>query len=295
MSYLRYFYIVFILVFSFSEVIGQEEDSYTYEFALVEAARQKTIGNINEAIKLYKRCIEVQPDSDIAYYELGSIYAALNQEEIAEQFLSKAYNIDPDNYWYLLAYIQILNYKEKNKEIITLINEYLKGNNDLRMNYVLANAYTNIGKEKKALKILEKIEKENGIAEQILLKRVEILKESGKNDKAEQELLKLIKVIPESPEYHIIVAEFYEETGNMPMALEYFKEAYNLDSTNIYAISNLADYYTQNGPVDLGLFYLDRAFSLDQITIEKKLSTLLYYLGEDDMLVKYNPEFNQII
>jgi tetratricopeptide (TPR) repeat protein len=295
MKQISYLVFIFFIVFCNPGLLAQEENEYTYEFALLEAARQKTIGNINEAIKLYKRCIEVKPDSDVAYYELGSIYAALNQDEIAEKFLEKSYTLHPENYWYMLAYIQILNFKQQYNRIIPILEVYLKNNSDAGMKYSLANAYSNAGRNRKALRILEEIEKENGIAEQVILKKVEILKDLKKFDKAENELLKLIDVIPESPEYHIIMAEYYEETGHMGKALEYFNQAYTLDTTNIYAISNLADYYTKNGPVDLGLYYLNRAFTLDEITLEKKLSTLLYYMGEDELLTRFNKEFEIIV
>lgn len=295
MKYFLFNIILLLLVLNPVVVFTQDDDVFTYEYALLEAARQKTIGNVNEAIRLYKKCIEAKPVSAVAYYELGSIYAVMNQPEISNEFLSKAHNLEPNNYWYLLAYIQILDYRNEYEKIIDILKDYLQDNIDLRMSYTLANAYASSGKDRKALKILDKMEKENGVSEQIILKKVGILKEMDKFDKAEGELLKLIDVLPESPEYHILMAEFYQEAGNEEKAVEYFNIAYDLDSTNIYAISNLADYYTKKGPVERGLFYINRAFTLDDIPLEKKLSTMLYYMGEEKMLKEYSDDYEVII
>lgn len=289
--------LLFFIVWIFSTIIltGQDTNEYNYQFALIEAARQKTIGNINEAIKLYKKCIEVNPESAVAYYELGSIYAALKQNEIAKYHLKKAYLMDSENYYYLLAYTQILNLDEDYDQMVKTVKDYLKRNDDIRVKYTLTNAYDKLGKDRKALRILNQIENERGISELIILKKVEILKEIKRIEKAEKELFKLLNLIPESPYYNIIIGEFYKETDQISKAVKYFHKAYELDSTNIFAISNLADYYTENGPKKKGLFFLNKAFSMEQVSLEKKISTLLYFMEEEKSLKQYNLEYRRII
>ena len=289
--------LIIFLAFFISNGITHSQDysDFNYEYALIEAVRQKTVGNINEAIKLYKRCLEVKPDSDVASYELGSIYAALDQPEISINLLRKAYLLRKDNYWYLLAYSQILNYAEEYEELITVLKDYLRNKPDYRMKLTLADAYNKSGNTKKSLRIYDKISQEYGMSEQVILNKVEIYKSTGKLEQAEKELGKLIHIMPESPEYKIIMAEFLEETGNIQKAVEYYLAAYEIDSTNIYAISNLADYYTGKGIMDKGLYYLNRAFTLDEVTIEKKLSTLIFFLSEEETFINYGKELELII
>lgn len=274
---------------------GQRDDSFNYEYALIEAARQKTIGNINESIKLYQKCLEENPESALVYYELGSIYIALNQPDISEKLLRRAYELESDNYWYVLAYSQILNFQKEYKLLAQVLKDYLKIDNNLRIKFSLANAYHNIGKERRALRILEGIEKNKGISEQVLLKKVEIYKQQKKFDKGEKELKKLLRIFPEAPEYNIIMAEFLEETSRMEKAVKFYKRAYQLDSTNLYAISNLADYYTGKGIMEEGLYFLNRAFTLDDIKLEKKLSTIVYFLGKDELVKNNRKEFEEVI
>ena len=286
--------IMIISVFVIKSGNAQSGD-FNYEYALIEAARQKTIGNINESIKLYQKCLEANPQSALVYYELGSIYIALNQPDISEKFLSRAYEIEEDNYWYVLAYSQILNYQKKYKKLVKVLKNYLKKHDNLRIKFTLANTYYQLGKQRKALGILENIEKKNGISEQVLLKKVEIFKDQSKFDKGQKELTKLLNVFPEAPQYNIIMAEFLEETGRMKEAVKFYKSAYELDTTNIYAISNLADYYMEEEEIEDGLYFLNRAFSLDNIKIEKKISTLVYFMGQDELVQKHNQEMETVV
>lgn len=273
----------------------QHEEKFDYEFALIEAARQKTIGNINESIKLYQKCLEAFPESDVAYYELGSIYAALNQAEISGRLLERAHELSPDNYWYILAYSQILDFQQEYRKLIKVLKKYLKENDKSMMWFSLANTYHKLGKNRRAFRILDRMENEQGLSEKVLLKKVEIYKAENKYQKGEKELKKLLEVFPESPEYNIIMAEFLEETGMDEKSVVYFRKAYELDTTNLYAISNLADYYTTNNNMKEGLYFLNRAFTLDEIEIEKKLNTLVYFLGEKHTIEKFTSEFIDIM
>jgi predicted Zn-dependent protease len=181
------------------------------------------------------------------------------------------------------------------EEIIRINKNYLKLKNDTRVKYALADAYAKSGKERKAYIILNELENEYGVSEQIILKKVDILKRRKKTDKAEKELKKLIEVVPESPEYNIIMAEFYKEIGSTEKSLIYFERAYGLDSTNVFAISNLADHYTEHGPMEVGLYYLNRAFTMDEVSLEKKISSILYFMGDEKTLNKYAKEYEKTI
>ena len=286
--------IIFLVAFT-STLYGQNGTDYNYQYALTEAARLKVIGNLDDAIILYKKCIEAKPASSVAYYELGTIYAALKKSDLAESFLSKAYQIEPDNYWYIIAYDQILMDNKKDNVAIKICKKYLKKGKDTRILYNIAESYENLKKFKKALKVLNTIEEDNGLSEMISLKKVEIYKAWGKYDEGKNELLKLRNNLPEAPEYNILLAEYLDEIGKADEAVKYYKIAYSLDSTNVYAITNLADFYNKNGLSKNGYYFLGRAFSLDQIAIEKKISTLLYFLKNDSIVSKDSTELSNLV
>ena len=212
-SFMRLFLGILFFLISVN-LYAQNETDHNYEYALIEAARQKSVGNLSEAINLYKKCIVVNPESSIAAYELGSIYAALNKLDLAESYLRTAYSMDQDNYWYLLGFSEILKANEKYKEAEELLKDYLKFKNDTKLKYSLATVYEQGGKNKKALSVLDELEKENGVSELVILKKVDILKAENEIVKAENEIKKLIDLMPESGAYQIILAEFLSRFMN---------------------------------------------------------------------------------
>lgn len=286
--------IIAFLLFSLTSK-AQTDLTYNYEYALIEANRQKSIGNLNEAINLYSKCLSVKPESGIAAYELGNIYAALNDLDKAMDFFTKAYVSDPENYWYMLAYIEILRIKENYNEAQNVILSYLERKEDSEIRYSLAGIYEKQNNFKQALKQLEIIEVNSGISESIVLKRAGIYKKQNKIDKGEKELQRLKEYIPESADYYILRAEYLNEAGLKDRAAVLFQMAYDLDSTNLYAITNLADYHIQNKDFEKGFSYLDKAFADPDILLENKVNTILYYLENKAVISNYTIEIERLV
>lgn len=70
--------------------------------------------NLNEALKLYNQCLEIQPSID-TYLNIGDIYLELNKYEEAENAYMEIIEINEDHY---LGYLKLssLNYLMGNKE-----------------------------------------------------------------------------------------------------------------------------------------------------------------------------------
>lgn len=274
---------------------AQTDLTYNYEYALIEANRQKSIGNLNEAINLYSKCLSVKPESGIAAYELGNIYASLNDLDKALNFFTKAYLSDKDNYWYMLAYIEILRIKENYNEAVKVIINYLKTKEDSKLRYSLAGLYEIQNEFKLALKQLKIVEINGGISETIIIKRAGIYKKQNKINKGEKELQRLREYIPELSDYYILMAEYFNDAGLKDKASVLFQQAYDLDSTNLYAITNLADYYIQNKEFEKGFSYLNKAFADPDIPLENKINTILYYLENKAIISSYTTEIQRLV
>ncbi|MCK4749883.1 MAG: hypothetical protein KAT15_22660, partial [Bacteroidales bacterium] len=97
-----------------------------YQYALIEAVKQKNLGNLPEAVKLYRLVIKEKADCDAAHYELGTIYLMTNQMELARQSLETAYLLDTENQWYTLAYLNALGAGEQYDAIEKILKEKIK-------------------------------------------------------------------------------------------------------------------------------------------------------------------------
>ena len=151
--------VLWLLILGNLDCLGQQEEGNTdYQYALIEAVKQKNLGNLSEAVKLYRLVVKDKPDCDVAHYELGGIYLMSNQVEIAIKSLERAYLLDPDNQWYTLAYLNALGAGEQYDTIEVILKEKIKSDpEEVEWEYQLAAVYFSQGKPKKAIRTLEKI------------------------------------------------------------------------------------------------------------------------------------------
>jgi tetratricopeptide (TPR) repeat protein len=63
----------------------------------LNAFKERTLGNYNEAEKLYKDVLAIDPEHDASMYELARIYLTKNRSEDAVKLLEKACELSPDN------------------------------------------------------------------------------------------------------------------------------------------------------------------------------------------------------
>lgn len=276
---------------------GQNEvNNQDYQYVLIEAVKQKHLGQLAEAVKLYHMVIKDKPDCDIAYFEVGSIYLMTNQLEPALENLSRAYNLDPGNEWYAMAYISALGASEAFDEVVDLLKEKIKTDpENVEWDYQLASAYFAMGKPGKSIKTLEKIEKERGFSEKITLLKASVYESEEKYDLAREEIEKVMVIFPEAIQFRIMAAELCMKSGEEDSAAGYYKEILEADSLNIFALTNLTDYYRKKEDYSQSLKYLAKSFGSNQIDVKRKMAILSYYLSEDKYVVNYSSELSAVI
>ena len=215
------------LLFSLSTVSrGQEQNGNNdYQYVLIEAVKYKNLGNLPEAIKRYGLVIKDKPDCAVAYYETGSIYLITNQLELAHTYLGKAYALEPDVEWYTIAYLNSLGSLEKYEEAVDILKEKIKNEPEkTEWEFKLAVTYFSMGKSSKAIKTLERIEKEKGFSEKITLLKASIYESEEKFELAREEIEKVMILFPEAIQFRIVAAELCLKSGDGAAATNYYLE-----------------------------------------------------------------------
>ena len=116
--------------------------------------------NINLAIDNYKRAIELNPNSDCAYYRLGEIFFQLNKYDNAITELKKTIELNQDNggAYELLG---IIYYKKNNKDyqnIKTNLEKALKYTpNNIRLLEYLGSFYCDNGEYEAAISCIQRV------------------------------------------------------------------------------------------------------------------------------------------
>jgi tetratricopeptide (TPR) repeat protein len=274
----------------------KKPDNNDYQYALIEAVKQKNLGNLTEAVKLYNLVIKEKPDCTVAYYELGSIFLATNQLELAKKNLQSAYEQDPGNEWYTNAYLNSLAAMEEYELAVDILKEQLKQHpDDPEWEFRLAGTYFAMEKGSKALRLLDKIEKERGFSEKVTLMKASIYESEEKYDSALEEVEKVMSLFPEAVQFRVVAAELCLKSGKEEEAATYYQEILEEDSLNIFALTNLTDYYRQKGDFRNSYKYLAKSFASKQIDVNRKKAILSYYLSDEDQVSAYSRELSNVI
>jgi len=277
-------YTVFLFMLVSVSLFAQERNT-EYQYALIEAVKQKNLGNLPGAVELYKMVLKENDSVAVAHYELGTLYAVAGSFNMALKHLEKAHELDPLIGWYINSYLDVLLIQKEFRRAKVLLKEKIKENSkEIEYHYRLANTYFLEGKPGKAIRVLNRMEKNWGFSDKITLLKASIYEENGNFKKALIEIEKILEIFPESVELRVVAAEMALKDKNDDLAANYYQGVYELDSMNVYALTNLTDYYRGKGNIKESFFYLNKSFESDEIEYERKAAILGFYLSEDNLV-----------
>ena len=286
-----------MVLFSGQECLAQQdEDNNDYQYALIEAVKQKNLGNLSEAVKLYRLVIKERPGCDVAYYEVGGIYLMSNQVDLAISNLKEAYALDPGNKWYVLAYLNALDAGKLYDEMEVILTEKVSSDpGEVEWEYQLAMVYFKQDKHKKAIRTLNKIEKEKGFSEKVTLLKASIYESDEEYDLALLELEKVMALFPEAIQFRIVAAELCMKDGREDDAAQYYLEMLEVDSTNIFALTNLTDYYRKKEDYKSSFMYLSKSFASPMVDARRKMAILSFYMSDEKYINDYPEELANLL
>ena len=240
---------LFILV-STSELKAQKNklfDDRLFSKYLIQATGEKISGNLYSADSLYKKCLEINPNSGVVYYELSGIYRNLNNLEKALEYAKKSVDFSSENEWYLanlaLLYKDLGNH-QKSAEYFYKLSEAIP--DKISYLFSLTEELLENNQYKKAIKILNKIENNIGINEELSIEKHKIYVYLRKNKKAIEELKKIIAKEPDNLRSIGLLAEFYENINKPDESKKLLFDMMQIDSTNgLVRLSLFQHFYKQ--------------------------------------------------
>ncbi|QIA06522.1 tetratricopeptide repeat protein [Draconibacterium halophilum] len=253
-----------------TELVEQKQKEFEYLF--VEALKQKMFGNAQKAIQLLSSCLEIDPNSSAAMFELANIHAANNDFTSASLLLEKAISLNPDNKWYKLLLAQIYQQTRKYSEAADIYAELVeKEPENLEYIYMNAALLANAQRFEEAISAYNRMEKETGVNEQISVAKQQIFVSKGQIDKAFEEINKLIENNPNEAKYYGLLADLYQSQGDSASALKNYKKIQEMDPENGFVHFSMANYYLENGEVEKSFEETKAGFSSDAVDIQTKM------------------------
>lgn len=286
--------IVTLLLLSLS--VNAQQGNTDYQYALIEAVKQKHLGNLPGAIELYKMVLEENDSVAVAHYELGTLYAVAGNLNKGRFHLERANELDPHIHWYFESYIDVLLAQNKYRIAEKEIRKMIKNDTEnIDLYYKLANVYYLAEKYPKAIRVLNRMEKKMGFSDKITLLKANIYESKGNYKRALSEVEKVIQIFPESVELKVVAAELAMKNKNEEQAADYYIGVFEIDSTNIYALTNLTDYYREKSELSKSLYYLQKSFESDEIDFDRKLAILGFYLSDQKLVEEYEQSFQKLL
>lgn len=266
-----------------SELAEQKQKEFEYLF--VEALKQKMFGNAQKAIQLLSGCLEIDPNSSAAMYELANIHAANNDFTSASLLLEKAISLNPKNKWYKVLLAQVYQKTSKFSEAADIYDTLLQDEpENMEYLYLKAALLANSKRFDEAIVAYNAMEKKTGINEQISVAKQQIFVSTGKIDKAFEEIHKLIDSDPTNPQYYGLLADLYQSQGDKENALKYYQKILDLDAENGFVHFSLASYYLENGDMEKSFEETKAGFSSESVDVQTKLQLFMMLTsGQSDL------------
>ncbi len=252
-----------------------DEDKFKASF--YDGIKQKILGNYDDAMGHFRRCLVINPISPAANFEVSEILSYNKRPDSALVYMNKAVNGDPGNVWYRYFYAQNLQELGRYKEVIKVYQDLIKmhpGNTDLY--YKLALAQLQSEQYKEAIETYNSLEQKLGSPdEDISMSKIEIFEKIKDYAKAEEEIQKLIKHDPSTPQYYDMLGNLYELEGKPDKAFEQYQKMEELHPHDAMVHLSLANYYKTKNQDQKAFEELEKAFDEPALDIDTKIRIIL--------------------
>lgn len=273
-----------------------QTNQLTFESNFIDGLKQAAIGNPQVATAFFSKCLEINPNSAAAMFELAKIYSGNGDMTSSSLLLEKAINIDPANRWYKLMLAQIYQQGkqyQKAAELFQKLSAEYPDNHEYL--YMTASQFAAAGKYDDAVNAYNALEKEIGINDQISVEKEQVYLAAGKPQEAENELKKLIDSNPKEPKYYGLLADFYLSQKNDEEALKYYNKILEIDPENGFVLFSLATYYHQKNDKQKSWQYLEKGFENKTVEVDTKIQYYLMLASDSDSTFYTNDQIGQLV
>jgi len=249
-----------------------EQKRMEFDYLFSEALKQKMFGNPQNAIQILSSCLEIDPNSSAAMYELASIHAANKDFTSATLLLEKAISINSGNVWYKQMLAQIYQQTKRFDDAARVYDDLLKNDpENQQFLYTKAVMLSSAKKYDEAIKTFKTLEQETGINEQISVEIQELYLLNGQVEKAFQEIEKLINSNPSETRYYGLLADLYQNQGDSVNALKNYNKILEIDPESGFVHFSLSSYYLENNQFEKSFEETKKGFSSKNVELQTKV------------------------
>ena len=296
--------ITFTSCSSLKKSSSQQKESLTQKEAFQEAdyfaqgATQREAGNIDKALELFTKALDLDPNDPAALYEKSKLLSGKGQITEAYSLAKKAIELDPENKWYKAAYGNAARMEGKYDEYVKAFEELVQQYpTDFNFLNDLAYAYVFTGEYKKAIVEYNKIEQKIGVNESLVNQKVKLYSQIGDYQGGVKEYEKLIKTNLENTRYYALLAEYCSKNKMDDKALWAYKQIEKINPDDPYVHISLADYYNKRNNPQKSFEELKLGMANKNLGLNIKVNLLSTYYSDtlDEIQKKQALELSEIL
>ena len=201
-----------------------EETELKFQEFFFKALSEKAIGNYQQAIENLESCNQISTNDVSVFFEFSKNYLLLNNTLLAKEYIERSLEKDINNLWMLTHLVKIYqkdsNYKEaiKIQQKIVDINPKERG--------LLAKLLVNDKQYKKAISLMNTLEKENTLSSNLKKIKANLEKRKGASVKKENpsDLGSLINQFKTDKSYKVLKQILNQSSNNTADLLKFSEE-----------------------------------------------------------------------
>ncbi len=264
--------------------LGNVSDEFQELF--FEALKQKGIENHEKAITALEKCLKLNSNQAIVYFELGKNYRDLEQFDKAIQNFKKANQLEPEKESILVYLFQTYGMIEAYEGAISTIKQLIPFDKAYRED--LANLYLLNQDYDAALALLDDLDEELGVNTYRNSLRRQIYARTNNTGAQIDNLQQSISSNPEIEQNYLNLIYIYSEQGADEEAFKVAQELLERNPGSSLAHLALYKFYLDKGDTEAAVASMKTVFESEEIDTESKFKVLNDFLN----FVQENPEYD---
>ena len=227
---LSYLFLVLFSLHSFSQdsipaaIDLTEEKELKFQQFFFKALSEKSIGNHQRAIENLESCNQIISNNISVFFEFSKNYLELNKTLLAKEYINRALRKETDNIW-MLEHLVKVNVKDKNFKAAIQTQKRVCVLNPKKRVY-LARLYVYNKEYKKALSLLDELEKDNLLSGYLKRLKTNLEKQNKKKVVKEKptDISSLINQFETDKSFKILEQILQKSLNNFEVILKHSEE-----------------------------------------------------------------------
>ncbi|WNM19701.1 tetratricopeptide repeat protein [Flavobacterium capsici] len=256
-----------------------------FENNFFESLKQKGIENYDKAIESLDKCLVLEPNNPVVFFELGKNYLAQRKYPTAYSYFEKVTQIDPKNRWSWVGMYDVCYETKDYNKAIPIVEKLIEFKEEYKED--LVSLYMNTQQYDKALELINQLNETVGKSEKRELYKADILKDAKYQSAEKFNLLDQIKKYPKVESNYIALIYMYSQSNQEEKALEIAQKLEKEIPTSDWAQVSLFKFHLNNNDGEKAVKAMNIVLPSNKIDSKIKHRMLNEFL----IFAKNNPQF----